>query len=209
MSRQDIANLTFKVVGLYCIVQAIPLVGWIVDAALRYVLGQIQPPVPENMGWLLAVSTLIGPGLLGGLGIYLLASSRRLAERVFPQAGSGGPPARILAVHALAFSVVGLFVIADSLPRALGIILVLPFTWNELLMNMGADQFVRAFLEPVLGLFVGVGLFLGSHSLVRIWSRLRYAGLRDKLGICLHCGYDLTGNVSGVCPECGTPRESS
>ena len=20
---------------------------------------------------------------------------------------------------------------------------------------------------------------------------------------CLHCGYDLTGNVSGVCPECG------
>jgi hypothetical protein len=22
-------------------------------------------------------------------------------------------------------------------------------------------------------------------------------------GNCLHCGYDLTGNVSGVCPECG------
>jgi hypothetical protein len=23
-------------------------------------------------------------------------------------------------------------------------------------------------------------------------------------GICRHCGYSLTGNVSGVCPECGT-----
>jgi hypothetical protein len=23
-------------------------------------------------------------------------------------------------------------------------------------------------------------------------------------GLCLGCGYDLTGNVSGVCPECGT-----
>jgi hypothetical protein len=22
-------------------------------------------------------------------------------------------------------------------------------------------------------------------------------------GECLHCGYELTGNVSGVCPECG------
>ncbi len=22
---------------------------------------------------------------------------------------------------------------------------------------------------------------------------------------CLSCGYDLTGNVSGICPECGTP----
>lgn len=24
-------------------------------------------------------------------------------------------------------------------------------------------------------------------------------------GICKNCGYDLTGNVSGICPECGTP----
>jgi predicted amidophosphoribosyltransferase len=23
--------------------------------------------------------------------------------------------------------------------------------------------------------------------------------------ICPRCGYSLTGNVSGVCPECGTP----
>ncbi len=22
---------------------------------------------------------------------------------------------------------------------------------------------------------------------------------------CSHCGYNLTGNVSGTCPECGTP----
>lgn len=26
---------------------------------------------------------------------------------------------------------------------------------------------------------------------------------------CARCGYDLTGNVSGRCPECGTTRESS
>ena len=30
-------------------------------------------------------------------------------------------------------------------------------------------------------------------------ERLRAAGR------CTYCGYDLTGNVSGVCPECGTP----
>jgi len=23
--------------------------------------------------------------------------------------------------------------------------------------------------------------------------------------VCFECGYDLTGNVSGICPECGTP----
>ena len=28
---------------------------------------------------------------------------------------------------------------------------------------------------------------------------------RRRLGQCLHCGYSLHGNLSGVCPECGLP----
>ncbi|GIK16556.1 MAG: hypothetical protein BroJett003_15200 [Planctomycetota bacterium] len=28
--------------------------------------------------------------------------------------------------------------------------------------------------------------------------------LRQRRGVCVVCEYDLTGNVSGVCPECGT-----
>ena len=32
---------------------------------------------------------------------------------------------------------------------------------------------------------------------VRSWNR-------HRLGLCSRCGYDLTGNESGVCPECGT-----
>jgi len=27
---------------------------------------------------------------------------------------------------------------------------------------------------------------------------------RAKRGLCVQCGYDLTGNVSGLCPECGS-----
>lgn len=30
---------------------------------------------------------------------------------------------------------------------------------------------------------------------------------RERTGFCARCGYDLTGNVSGVCPECGTPTK--
>ena len=30
---------------------------------------------------------------------------------------------------------------------------------------------------------------------------------RRRKGLCLKCGYNLTGNVSGVCPECGTKLE--
>ncbi len=30
-----------------------------------------------------------------------------------------------------------------------------------------------------------------------------------RKGCCLKCAYDLTGNVSGVCSECGTEIEST
>ena len=39
-----------------------------------------------------------------------------------------------------------------------------------------------------------------------LWWRDRR---RIPLGHCQHCGYDLTGNVSGVCPECGTEIETN
>jgi len=44
------------------------------------------------------------------------------------------------------------------------------------------------------------------------WARTRVIWKKHRLELpfapqgilCLVCGYDLTGNVSGVCPECGT-----
>jgi hypothetical protein len=29
---------------------------------------------------------------------------------------------------------------------------------------------------------------------------------RRRAGLCIRCGYDLTGNVTGVCSECGRPE---
>ena len=44
-------------------------------------------------------------------------------------------------------------------------------------------------------------VFWGACPFVSL--RLRHR-LRRKRGLCLKCGYDLTGNESGVCSECGT-----
>jgi hypothetical protein len=45
-------------------------------------------------------------------------------------------------------------------------------------------------------------LVVGSAAAL-LWWRDR----RLPTGHCQKCGYNLTGNVSGVCPECGTPIE--
>jgi hypothetical protein len=41
----------------------------------------------------------------------------------------------------------------------------------------------------------------GAPTILSWWLDRRVA----VPGCCRCCGYDLTGNVSGVCPECGTP----
>ncbi len=52
---------------------------------------------------------------------------------------------------------------------------------------------VSFFLSPFVG-------FLSSLLLITIRNRRRFPP-----GHCQKCGYNLTGNVSGRCPECGSP----
>lgn len=52
-----------------------------------------------------------------------------------------------------------------------------------------------------------VACWLVIPSLLRLWYRRRLSQL--LLGYCACCGYNLTGNVSGVCSECGTPLQTA
>lgn len=50
-------------------------------------------------------------------------------------------------------------------------------------------------------LWILLALFTTPPALV-LW-RARLRRLRIEAGRCPRCGYDLAGNVTGVCPECG------
>lgn len=50
--------------------------------------------------------------------------------------------------------------------------------------------------------YASVGALLGDVG-ARLLKR------RPRVGCCSECDYDLTGNVSGICPECGTPLRAS
>ena len=47
--------------------------------------------------------------------------------------------------------------------------------------------------------------FAARFFIRAIKDRTDTRGYRLRHGLCLACGYDLTGNVSGTCPECGSP----
>jgi hypothetical protein len=52
-----------------------------------------------------------------------------------------------------------------------------------------------------LGFWVVIGAVAASEAVLRVHRRRRRK--RERSGRCAACGYDLTGNVSGICPECG------
>ncbi len=88
------------------------------------------------------------------------------------------PPSRSWAVLALC---------PATLPAALVVILVGASVWDSPAAALQVAAFAAVCFGPAFGL-----TWLGLHC-------------RHKPGHCDRCGYDLTGNVSGRCPECGRP----
>ena len=60
---------------------------------------------------------------------------------------------------------------------------------------------------PSWALLILAGL-LGTYPGIVFIRRPFRRARRLRNGWCLACGYDLQGNVSGVCPECGSPSKT-
>jgi hypothetical protein len=64
--------------------------------------------------------------------------------------------------------------------------------------------------DVLRGYAVGLPFYLApTLAIIWIWAAVRRRRRRKAIesGRCPSCGYDLAGNVSGVCPECGVPVE--
>ena len=68
-------------------------------------------------------------------------------------------------------------------------------------------------IEVVFGVFVDMRYVVSCLSYAFIFGILTVFTPRKPKELevwprCTNCGYNLTGNVSGICPECGTPVET-
>ena len=66
-----------------------------------------------------------------------------------------------------------------------------------------------ALLDGNIGLAVmlwaALTMALVVKGLAVLFDPARGGARPSRPGVCRRCGYSLTGNVSGICPECGTP----
>ena len=63
----------------------------------------------------------------------------------------------------------------------------------------------------IIGMVAGLCGALALRRFVHkpLQLSIRRALVERGLPVCIACGYNLTGNVSGVCPECGTAVEKA
>jgi hypothetical protein len=71
--------------------------------------------------------------------------------------------------------------------------------WNRFGFELRDDANWFSFTLPYWPLAAA----LAGLPVLRITGFMRRR-TRIKTGLCPRCGYDLTGNVSGTCSECGT-----
>jgi hypothetical protein len=55
------------------------------------------------------------------------------------------------------------------------------------------------------GMAINTAVYAGAWWLVLLAPRQIRTLIRRRRCQCITCGYDLAGNTSGVCPECGRP----
>jgi len=156
MNSRHAAEIALGVAGIWLIVSRTPELG------LSLVFSPRQPD--GSLSWIAIVA--VGLVILCGLGLVLLR--QRIAAWLvpMPQADLGGAAAGIQAV---AFSVVGVFLLAHGLAGFLAHL--------AMLISEARNSSVERLAVPLAEIAVGLALFVGSRRLAAVWQSLRTLGL--------------------------------
>lgn len=149
--------------------------GAIATALLQRVVGALMPRSWDHLGTEIMVLTLFALPALGFL-LGVLAPLRRRRSIVLRS---------LLANPAMYYcgGMIAVFVLPLSIPAPTPDVL-------PSLVRLGLMVCAATWVATLAGTWIG---------------RLRTLAEEEPPGVCGGCGYDLTGNVSGRCPECGHP----
>ncbi len=176
-----------RVVALVCL----PLVLYAAAELFAPPLRDHRPPV-----WILRVSgALAGIAFLGWAATCLLRIDLVSSADVKRTLGSGAMAHTLYGAGKGKVLTPGVYMqIRPNLPVVFsGVVMTDGWRWSSCTVTI-------ALWPPV------------AAAGVAAWILWRLRRERLPVGLCPGCGYDLTGNVSGVCPECGaavgaSPRE--
>jgi len=172
MSERQLGHVLLTALGLYLVLESLVyLVGF---------AGMFESDIPIGT---IFTTTVVPLAVVGGLGLLLLVSRRRLCVRFFSDVPASFPPGAADLVVALV-AVIGVYFAATGLQsvivtEAQRFISSAAFTGESsgsLFDTFSPDQLARERLRGFSRLSIGVALFLGTRGIAHLWQQLRSAG---------------------------------
>jgi uncharacterized membrane protein len=172
MSKREIAALALRLLGIYCLVTALPYIS-----ALGVPFGT-GLPLQERVGAILGVYVPFGTWIIVGLLLLVYAHhlGRWLVSGESEQPLSERWTSR--QIQAIAFSVAGIYLLAVSLPdlcmfvvQAIAAYIAvsgMPKAQVQAVMQQQGAHVIASLLRTALGLW----LFLGAKGWSNLWHRL-------------------------------------
>jgi hypothetical protein len=176
MNARTIASLGCKFLGIYALIQAIPLFGQIFQ---MYAFAKDEPA----FGIAIVLSTSIPFLLMVTTAIVLFLYSNRIAEKIIAAQKDGPTNNNISSreLQSIAFSIVGLVLLLMAFPK------VVQIGWNIYsIKSIGDERTVAEILRKTWSFALSTGvqfvigaiLFIGSELISSLWhkaiKRLRY-----------------------------------
>ncbi len=173
MTQNQIASLSLTLLGLYSIIEAIPLLRelWQVFAWRGSKIEMESGPLHTD---LLLIGILTSFGLLLLVGICLIFFSNSLAKRMITEETIINPTTELTArnIQCIAFSIVGLVMIVIAIPH------LVQLTANYQALKSAKDEMIKQKISIgtwaysvglVAQVIIGLLLFLGGRGLSTIW----------------------------------------
>ena len=176
MTKREIAALACKILGIYAIITALRHLVNIVGPLAFFGVGE---PSWEIKVVLLIAASIIPFALLTGFGLFLWFQADRIAGYMI-----SGEESQIVNfqtsftdVQAIAFSVVGLLLLAEVVPDIAAIISNLSIRTQSPEIQMTVNAGTRSLIiSLVVRLVIGLWLFFGSRGLVGLLRLTRESG---------------------------------
>lgn len=166
-SRLDVAVIALRLIGLYLLLQCVLL-------GIMFVPGMFTSFSGSQLTWLELAAPLGFYAGMVGVGICLIVFSEGMGRRLLPR-GGGAPSAGApdgAAWQAIAFAVVGVYLVASTLPQLV--------TNTLYSIRDETDYMQPQMLSDLLEITLGVLLFLQARGLARFWHKLRSAGTQAE-----------------------------
>lgn len=175
VTKSEIASLALKLFGIYCLIQALTFL-----ASSLSLVGMNMAEMGLSRSLMVAGAALPILGYVFA-GLILLTFGNKISRKLIADGKEQGVMATGIStrdVQTLAFSIIGIYLIAVSLPSFASILWTLAYYYRKGgpdLARAGIENVWRHAIQAAVEVVVGLGFFLGARGVSSLWFFLQKA----------------------------------